>query len=149
MWNDNKSLQLSKLSVIFFMVLLIVSAILAPRIVDGLLSRSAMANRAGAFPFLLTLYLGIIPAAALLVNLFMMLKRIGEGLVFVPENVKSLRIISWFFYLGGVICIISTFYYTPWLPVGIAAFFMGLVVRVVKNVIAKAVFLQNEADYTI
>jgi hypothetical protein len=33
--------------------------------------------------------------------------------------------------------------------VAIAAAFMGLIVRVVKNVLAKAVELQTEVDYTI
>ena len=33
--------------------------------------------------------------------------------------------------------------------VGVAAAFMGLIVRVVKNVFARAVSLQDDADYTI
>jgi len=40
-------------------------------------------------------------------------------------------------------------YWIPWFAVGIAAAFMGLIVRVIKNVVAKAVSLQDDADFTI
>lgn len=149
MWNDHKSLVLSKVCVIFFMVLLLVCAILAPRLVARLIGMSEMASEAGAAMFLATLYAGCIPAAALLVNMFMLLRRISAGNVFVRENVACLRFISWCCFIGGLICTVSALYYVPWLSIGVAAAFMGLVVRVVKNVIAKAVSLQDEANYTI
>ncbi|MCL2226676.1 MAG: DUF2975 domain-containing protein [Oscillospiraceae bacterium] len=149
MWNENKSLVLSKIAVIAFMVLLLACAVLAPRLVARLIGMSAMANAAGSALFLWTLYVGCIPAGALLVNLYMLLRRISAGSVFVKENVSTLRLISWCLFVGGIICIASSLYYAPWLPIGIAAAFMGLVVCVVKNVIAKAVSLQDDADYTI
>ena len=149
MWNDNKTLMLSKIFIILFMALLLACAIFAPRLVARLTSMSFMAYSAGAALFLWTLYVGCLPAGALLVSMFRLLKRIGAGDVFVKENVSALSFISWCFYVGGVICILSSLYYAPWLPIGIAAVFMGLVIRVVKNVIAKAVSLQDDADYTI
>jgi len=47
------------------------------------------------------------------------------------------------------ISFVSVFYYFPWVFVAVAAAFMGLIVRVVKNVVAQAVALQNEVDYTV
>ena len=149
MWNENKSLVLSKVFVIVFMVMLVVCIVLAPRVVESLLRRSAMANGAGAGLFLLTLYVGSVPAGALLVCMLLLLKRISAGEVFVRQNISYLRFISWCFFIGGVICAASSLYYTPWLPISIMAAFMGLVVRVVKNIIAKAVSLQDDADFTI
>ena len=149
MWNDNKSLVLSKVCVVAFMALLLVCAVLAPRLVAQLMRMSSQAHSAGAAVFLWTLYLGCVPAAAILVSMLRLLQRIGTGDVFVGKNVACLRFMSWCFFMGGVICIVSSLYYAPWLPIGITAVFMGLVVRVVKNVIAKAVSLQDDADYTI
>jgi len=149
MWNDSKSLYLSKVSVWLFMVLLLVCAILAPRLVSRLLLMSYAARDAGRIFFLVTIYAGSIPAAALLVIFNVFLRRIGRGIVFVRENIVSLRQISWCCFTGAFICIISAFYYLPWLAIGVAAAFMGLILRVVKNVFAKAVSLQDDAELTI
>jgi len=149
MFNDKKSLILSKIFVILFMVFLGIAVIFAPRLVGHVVRLSAMANSAGAALFLTTLYIGTIPAAALLVSMYLLLHRIGIGEVFVNKNVTYLRFISCCFFAGGLICIVSSLYYAPWLPIGIASVFMGLVVWVVKNVIARAVSLQDDADHTI
>ena len=149
MSESNKALVLSKIFVILFMVLLGLGAIFSPRLVARVLSMSAMASRAGAALFFTTLYIGMIPAAALLMSMYLLLRRISWGEVFVNENIIYLRFISWCFFVGGIICMASSLYYAPWLPIGIAAAFMGLVVRVVKNVIARAVALQDDADHTI
>ena len=149
MWNESKSLNLSKLCVILFMALLVLCAILAPRMVARLTQMSSMAHEAGRGVFLATIYAGCLPAAALLINLYVLLRRISAGDVFVNENTACLRHISWCCFAGAIICFVSALYYTPWASIGISAAFVGLVVRVVKNVIAKAVSLQDEADYTI
>jgi len=149
MLNDDKSILVSKISVILFMALLLGCAAMAPALVSRLLGLSALAKAAGQGPFLATLYIGTIPAAALLISLFLLLQRIGRGNVFVRENVKCLCFISWCFFVGGLVCLLSSLYYAPWLPIGIMAVFMGIVVRVIKNVIAKAVALQDDADFTI
>ena len=149
MWNDSKSLILSKVCVILFMVLLLACAVLAPRLVNTLMRMSLQASLAGAALFLYTIYAGCAAAAALLVFLYILLRRIGAGQVFVRENTAYLRYISWCCFAGALICLASAFYYIPWLAIGVAAAFMGLIVRVVKNVIAKAVSLQDDADFTI
>ena len=149
MWNDSKSLILSKIFVIIFMVLLLVVAILAPGFVTSLTKMSALAYTAGKAFFLATIYTGCVPAAGLLVCLYVLLQRISAGGVFVKENVACLRYISWCCFAGAMICFVSALYYVLWLAVGAAAAFMGLIVRVIKNVFAKAVSLQNDADLTI
>ena len=149
MWNDSKSLMLSKICVVLFMALLLASAIFAPRLVARLMYMSASAHIAGKGAFLTTIYVGAITAAALLVFLYVLLQRISAGRVFVKKNTACLRYISWCCFFGAAVCIASAFYYTPWIAVGISAAFMGLIVRVVKNVVAKAVSLQEEADFTV
>jgi len=149
MWNDYKSLVFSKVCVILFMVILLFCAILAPGAVAHLSKISLSADMAGASKFLLTIYSGCVPAAAILAWLFVLLHRIGAGHVFVSENTSCLRYISWCCFAGAAICIASAFYYMPWGAIGISAAFMGLIVRVVKNIVAKAVSLQDDAEFTI
>jgi len=149
MWSDRKSLVLSKICVILFMVLMVACLALAPRFVAWLVSTSSQAHLAGKALFLVTVYIGAVPAAGLLVCLYILLHRIGAGDVFIDANTTCLRQISWCCFAGSVVCLVSGLYYLPWVVVGVAAAFMGLIVRVVKNVIAKAVSLQDDADFTI
>ena len=46
-------------------------------------------------------------------------------------------------------CLASTFYYAPWGLAGVAAGFMALLVRVIKNCFEQAVRMKDELDYTI
>ena len=149
MWNDSRSLLLSKICVVVFMVLLVASALVAPRLVASLMRMSVMANLAGSTLFYATIYAACAPAAALLVWLYVLLHRISAGRVFIRENTACLRYISWCCFLGAAICLASAFYYLPWGAIGVSAAFMGLIVRFVKNVIAKAVSLQDDAEFTI
>ena len=149
MWNDSRSLNLSKICTIFFMVLLSACLVGAPWLVSRLISMSPPAQNAGETLFLITIYAGGVPASALLAFLYALLHQIGSGRVFVKENVAYLRYISWCCFAGSVICFASTFYYIPWAALGIAAAFIGLIIRVIKNVIAEAVALQDESDLTI
>ena len=99
--------------------------------------------------FMGTIYVGFVPAAFLLYSLFKLLRRIETGQVFTDENVDLLRRISWSCFAGAGVALVSLFYYYPWFFVALAAAFMGLIVRVVKNVVAQVVELKNEADYTV
>jgi len=131
------------------MVLLVTCAFLAPRLVARLMIMSLLAETAGCTMFLITIYTGAIPSAALLVCLHMLLRRIGAGRVFVTENTTYMRYISWCCFAGAAICIASSLYYPPWLAIGVAAAFLGIVMRVLKNVFAKAVSLQEDAELVI
>jgi len=149
MWNDRKSLVLSKVFVIVFVVLIAACVVIAPRLVDFVMWMSAYASETGKPLFLCTVYTGCATAVVLLAFLYILLDRIGKGRVFVEENVSCLRYISWCCFAGAAICMASAVYYVPWSAIGVAAAFMGLIVRVIKNVFAKAVSLQDDAEFTI
>jgi hypothetical protein len=149
MWDDKKSISLSKLCILLFMGVIVVTVVFAPMLTRWFLSFSR-ADLQGTEPFFLaTIYVGAVPAAYLLYSLFRLIRRIEAEEVFITENVERLRRISWSCFVGASISIVSVFYYFPWVFVAMAAAFMGLIVRVVKNVVAKAVELQNEVDYTV
>ena len=146
MWSDRKSILLSRIAVILFMAALVAVAVAAPWLAGRMF---LFASALGKTYFLLTVYLGAVPAAFLLVSLFRLLHRIEKGNVFIQKNVDSLRYISWCCFAGAVVSLASSLYYISWIMVAVAAAFMGLIVRVVKNVFAKAVSLQDDADFTI
>ena len=146
MWTDSKSIALSKFCVVSIMAMLVMCAAIAPWALNGLFLHLTETGKA---LFLATIYTGSVPAAALLALLFLFLRRIGQGRVFVNENRNCLRHISWCCFAGAAICFLSSLYWLPWFAIGVAAGFMGLIVRVVKNVIAKAISLQDDADHTI
>lgn len=149
MWNDKRSIGLSKVCILLFMFLLVAIAVFAPWLTRWFLgfSRAELAGVGNLF--LATIYAGFIPAAYLLYSLFGLLRRIEAEQVFITLNVEVLRRISWCCFAGAGIGLFSACYYFPWFFVAVAAAFMGLIVRVVKNVMAKAVELQNEVDYTV
>lgn len=149
MWNSKRSLHLSRFCVVFFFCLLVATAVAAPWLVAQYLQYSHLFLWGAPYYFLITIYLGCLPAAILLFSLYRLLKRIGADQVFLPENVECLRRISWSCFAGAVLCCVSALYYLPWIIVAVAAAFMSLIVRVIKNVFAQAVELKNEVDYTI
>ena len=149
MWNDEKSISLSKLCVLAFSAMLICTALSAPWLVRRFLDFSRADLVGKKTFFLLTIYSGSIPAAVLLFCLYRLLRHIELEQVFITANVEYLRRISWCCFAGTIICFASTPYYFPWIFVAIAAAFMGLIVRVIKNIIAQAVELKNESEYTI
>ena len=115
-----------------------------------LLIRLRVQDLAGKFElFLVSTYTAAVPAAAALYGLWRLLRNISEGEVFIPENVSILRLLSWCCIAAGLVCLFSALYYMPFLIVSAAAAFVGLILRVVKNVFAEAVRLKDENDYTI
>lgn len=149
MWNGNKSIGLSKFCVLIFMVLLAATAFTAPWLIQRFLIFSR-ADLIGTEAFFLsTIYIGSIPAAVLLFCLYKLLYRIQLDEVFDNSNVECLRRISWSCFAGALVSSVSVAYYFPWIFVAVAAAFMGLIVRVIKNIIAQAVELKNEADFTV
>ncbi|MGI6586926.1 MAG: DUF2975 domain-containing protein [Gracilibacteraceae bacterium] len=149
MWNGKKSISLSKFCVLAFSVMLIGTDLSAPWIVKWFLSFSRASLVGKEALFLSTIYSGSVPAAVLLFCLYRLLYHIENEQVFITANVEYLRRISWSCFAGAIICFASISYYFPWIFVAVAAAFMGLIVRVVKNVVAQAVELKNESELTI
>lgn len=149
MWNGEKSIGLSKLCIILFMFVLIATVVFAPWLTRWFVNFSQAGLGGIQSYFLATIYVGSIPVGYLLYHLLLLLRRIEAGELFTDENVERLRRISWSCFLGAGLAFLSVFYYFPWFFVFVAAAFMGLIVRVVKNVVAQAVALKKDADYII
>jgi len=100
--------------------------------------------------FVICVYACFVPAMIALFTLDRLLRNIRLGLVFSPESVKYLRIISWCCFVIAIVLLCGW----PFLHIAlifaaaIAAFF-GLLMRVVKNVIDAACEIKDENDFTI
>ena len=88
-------------------------------------------------------------AAAALLTLRLLLKNILKSEVFVSQNVKFLRILSWCCVAVALIALASGYFYLPFYIVGTAAGFFALILRVIKNVFCAAIEIKNENELTI
>lgn len=149
MWNDKRSLLLSKVGTLVFLLLVFGVMVGAPWLFPYLVPYSTSARLEHLPLFLATIYIGGALAALLLYKLFRLLDNLGKEKVFTAQNISYLRQISWLCFGGAFLALVSTFYYVPWLVVAVAAAFVGLIVRVVKNLMQQAYLLKQENDFTI
>ena len=149
-WNQNRSVGLSKACVIFFAILLLVLDVGCYWAVNYLVSVSnALGGLRDGVLMMIVVYLCSIPAWITLKSLWNILRRIGEEAVFVPENVRDMRRTSWCCIIVALICLLAIWVYPTLLVMAVAAAFMGLIVRIVKNVFEQAVSMKDELDYTV
>ena len=82
-------------------------------------------------------------------SLFFLLIKVLKHQVFTPQAVALVRIISWCLMLMGLSFIALGKFFTIAPAMGLIVLFVGLSVRVVKNVIEEAVSIKEENDYTV
>ena len=142
------------ISGVFFAVLAVVGVFL-PSVVKALLRFSGeITARVEITPsdnviVLVAAY--ILLALALLANilLFTLLLQVKGENVFSKKSVSLIRGISWCSIGFGVIFALLTYYFTLSSVIAFAALFLGLCVRVVKNVIERATEIKDENDLTV
>jgi hypothetical protein len=148
-WTGSRSLTLTRALTVFFMVCVVGCSVFI---------RPILAYFYGDF------YFGMPPARKVfilsglwtcalcaLIALFMigrLLGNIGRERVFIPENVRLVRYVSWFCFIIAGVYAASGGYSFGILFVALMGF-IGLILRVVKNVLAQAVELKDENDLTV
>ena len=98
---------------------------------------------------ILCVYVCLAIGGLILIILDRLLKNIRQEDIFISRNVSYLRGISWACFALCVPCLIITVYCGTFIFIFAAAGFMGLILRVVKNVIEDAVVIKEENDYTV
>ncbi|MDR3072044.1 MAG: DUF2975 domain-containing protein [Clostridiales Family XIII bacterium] len=156
MWNSDKSITLSLVCTKIVIVLVILFAGLMTFVhfsEDNRLKSLiiGMGNRFDTVFFLVFIYVCCAIALVALFFLHKILSRIRVGNVFVEENVQALRKISWLCFAVTSVLVTGGLYVGGYdfLLVGLMAAFVGLILRVVKNVFAAAVEIKMENDYTV
>ena len=140
-WSDQKSIILTRVVVAGTIAGCGIMTVSGPWLTRWMVSAHALPPASG--PVLLGM--GYVCA----VLAFVILRRIEAGAVFVPANVTALRRISWCCAGAAVVCLAAAYIYLPFAFLGVAAAFMALIVRVLKNAFAQAVHMKDELDYTI
>ncbi|MCL2737189.1 MAG: DUF2975 domain-containing protein [Propionibacteriaceae bacterium] len=98
------------------------------------------------------LYACLVFGLAALVILLRLLADIRRGQVFVPATVRRLRLISYCGFAIMAACAVGAVVAAPrpvFIFLGLVAGFLGLLMRVIKNVIDAARSLKEDADFTI
>ena len=149
-WDDEKSITLTRCVVVAALIGSIAMTLGGPWVTAWFIAVAGLRHSTGLTATLLVLgYACAALAIGMLVSLYKFLRRIEKGEVFVPENVAALRRISWCCAGAAVVCLAAAYIYLPFAFLGVAAAFMALIVRVLKNAFAQAVRMKNELDYTI
>ena len=148
-WNKDKSILLSQICIILFAVFLAFLDIEGRLAVKEFYNYRGFANDKGNH-MLITLYFCSVFGWIALFHMWKLLANMKRAEVFTESNVKYMRIISWCCFIVSIACVISAFrWYLPFLVVAVAAAFVGLIIRIVKNVFQQANSMKSELDLTI
>ncbi len=147
-WNSDKSLSLSRVCVAAFALLLLALDIGAYWAVGFFIRLRGMSWQSGVL-MMGTVYVCSVFAWITLWRLWRLLGNMMQARVFTEENVALLRGVSWCCAAVAAVCLVSALYYLPFFIAAMAAGFMALIVRIVKNVFQQAVGMKDELDYTV
>ena len=146
-WNAEKSLTLSRILTVAVLVTAIGLLFGIPAVTEWY---DTFSGQEPIFRILTpVLYLSDILGIAAVWELLTMLRNIAAKKVFVEENARCLRIISWCCFAVSVIWCVLTFWRLLAFFVAFMSAFLGLVLRVVKNLLVMAIALREENDFTI
>ena len=148
MWNHNKSTALSLICTRIIFAAVCIAALFVPRITDFFIYRGTVEPH-GRTAVISSIYVCLIIGAIVMYFLDRLLANIKRGEIFIPGNVSLLRRISWACFIICIPCLVITLYCKIFFFIVLAAGFLGLVLRVVKNVIEQAVAIKEENDYTV
>ena len=149
------SCMLSIAMAIAFMLILIFGAVIMPWLANVLIdlpdnvgSRNEIAEFERIFVLILAyLVIGFMTLAdGMLLNL---LYRVRAGLVFTAKSIGLIRGVSWCAILLGITFLILGIYFQLAFFAAFACIFLGICIRVVKNVIEQATEIKAENDFTI
>ena len=99
--------------------------------------------------FNVIVYLAMIPAAVILFFLNTLLSNIKNEKIFQNQNVFCLRIISYCCFVIAGLSLVMAYWRILAGVIFIAFSFVGLLLRVLKNVFEQAVILREENDLTV
>lgn len=152
MWTRTRSLMLSRLLTCVFAAGLLAALFFIPRFVawykDNSISDGIIKGDI-SIPMTLMLYTTALLALCAVGALFVLLRCISIGEVFIDTNTACLRIISWVCMLAGCAFFVFGLWRYIFLAAAFFAILLGLILRVLKNVFAAAVDIKSENDLTV
>ncbi len=155
MWNRKRSVMLSIVVCFIFVGILTAALFLGPWFVKTWFTvYRGWAENGDAMRYMATLFAACFYPCAVfayitLYSLIKLLFNIKKDEIFINANVKYLRRISWCCFVVALITLVGGVFYVPFLFVAVAAAFVGLMLRIVKNVMQNAVAISEENELTI
>lgn len=140
-------LVISLLAIILFFSIVMPFVIEKAPIMMGV--KAYFAEKDASVVFWVWFYLLMVTAAVCLVSLLEILRRVRSGLVFTPRTVSLIRFLSWGCMLVAALCLAVVYYFHMAYLLTLVAGFVGLCLRVVKNVLEHATEMKNENDLTV
>ena len=151
--SSKKSVLLSIIASCFLFAGCIVCAVILPSWVNVLINaRGEFASSISRTEHALIVALAYnILAIVVLANclLISLLLRVRRALVFTHKSVGRIRGISWCCFLLSAVFFVLGFYFMLSFVMAFFAIFLGMCIRVVKNVIEQAVEIKCENDLTV
>ena len=150
--NPNISVIISLVLAIITMAFIIVMAVFIPSLVDFYVDVTGKAEQFSALEITqikIILYVILLPAIIADASLLFLLKLVAKEKVFTSVSVYLLRLISLCCFAEVIIFGALAIFFLLALVVSFAALFLGIVLRVVKNVIEEATAIKLENDYTV
>ena len=146
------SVNLSMILSSLFFVGLIVGAVAMPTFVNSVIE---LVYNPATFPTfgkalcLITAYLILAVCMVADCVIFALLKTVKSDNVFTAKSVALIRAISWCCFLVGALFLVVGYYFQLAFLIAFAAMFLGLCIRVVKNVLEQATEIKCENDLTV
>ena len=149
------SINLSIILAVIFFVGCVVGAFFLPQFTNILIdTKDNIGNRdnitvAGRIFVHILAYMLVADILLADILLFNLLNRVKKGLVFTSDSVALIRGVSWCcLFLCVIFCGLGVYFQLAFI-VAFAAMFLGLCIRVVKNVIEQATEIKQENDLTV
>jgi len=155
MWNSKKSVNFSLVVVVLVSCILLALIFLGPQLFNLYMvayrgfSPSGEALKMLEKVFGICFYSSAPFAAVILYCLIKLLLNIKRNSIFILENAKYLKAVSWCCFLIAIITLIGGIFYMPLLAIAAAGCFTGVLLRVLKNVMERAIELKEENELTI
>ena len=147
MWTKEKSTILTQILVKALIGFMIIGLFVIPLCTQWY---DLVSNKAPVIiPLTITLYCAMVPGFVLMFALNKLLANIRKKEVFTESNIKMLRISSWCCFIAAALFFGFGFFRILSFLICFAGVFLGLVIRVVKNIFEQALELREENDYTI
>lgn len=153
--SNKLSTRISIILAVIFLIGCIITAFFLPRITnvlinvdDGIGNRDAITMAGKVFVHVLA-YSALLDAILADVMLLYLLMRVKNSLVFTEISVALIRGVSWCCMLLGLIFGLLGIYFQLAFIVAFAGIFLGICIRVTKNVIEQATIIKSENDLTV
>ncbi len=155
MWNRKRSVTLSVIVCFIFVAILTAGLFLGPwAVTKWFVAYRGWSVELPAIKAILSIFCACyypcsVFAYLTLYSLLKLLFNIKKDQIFITQNVKYLRRISWCCFAVAVITLVGGVFYIPFCCISVAAAFVGLMLRVVKNVMQNAIEIKAENELTI